>query len=72
MCMSSSERESILQEAREATGDMIRNKAWMRAKTELQIMIDTLEETDNEGHAKKLEDLIKQFIYDLEEKCFHM
>jgi len=71
MCLGHNERENIIMHAREATGDMIRNKAWKRAKTELEIMVDTLEETDQERNAEALITLIENFVCEVTYYCLH-
>lgn len=71
MCMDYNERESILKEAREQANDDIRSAAWIKVKAELDIMVRTFENSDQDEHGEKLREIADHFVKDVERGCFH-
>ena len=71
MCLDFSDRESILQEAREAAETAIRSAAWMRIKAELDIMERTLEMVDSPNGHHDFREIANEFVKDIERGCFH-
>jgi hypothetical protein len=69
--MDYSERESILKEARESNNDDIRSAAWIRVKAELDIMVKTFENSDQDDHGEKFREIADIFITNTERGCFN-
>ena len=72
MCLDFDDRESIVKDAKEAAGDMIRNAAWRRAKAELEIMLNTFQEADRDKITDEFKQVIEKFTKKVEDKCFHI